>query len=79
MDFHRFLETQAKPAGAFLITVELDEGGLVWFHYIIEISPEGGAVVGSKVTMQFPKDENPDNRACPSEWKGLPVWRYLDK
>lgn len=78
-NFDAFLRQQAVPAGAFLITMGLDEGGLIWFHYTVETVPEGGFIVGNKVEMQFPKEENPSNRECPIKWKGLPIWRYTGR
>ncbi|GEM_PF-4632361 len=72
-DFHVFLVGQATSVGAFLIAWQLEEGGLVWFHYTIEHVPDAVCVVAKHNALQFP--DNQENRDCPEEWKGLPVWR----
>ena len=73
--FHRFLRDQAMPAGAFLVTWETVEGGLVWFHYVVKESNTEGCCVSGNVEFAIPPEETPELRECPAPWKGLPVWR----
>lgn len=70
--FEFFLIYEAVPAKGFLITLPIDEGGLVWIFYPILETTDTGLEMG-KTCVAVPKNAN--DRVCPTEWRGYPIRR----
>lgn len=70
--FDRFLEEQAEPAGGFVLTFPLSDGGLFWFFYKL-IKNEGDKLIFESPEIYVPDED--DNQEGPPEYKGYPIWR----
>lgn len=71
-----FINSRAKVAGGFVLSLPLEGVSLCWLFYKVDKkkSNEKKTMVNSSPEVYIPSDEQVINRELPEELKDFPIW-----